>query len=200
MTGAPVDIEALQRRVQAMEDRWQILELIATYGPAVDSGSADAAAELWLEDGVYDVDSGMLEGRAGLRAMIEGEMHQSFIMNGSAHMMSLPHIELDGDRAVVTGHSQLVLRTSEATADFVVARITANRWELVKIDGRWRVERRIGRLLDGRDSARALLGAGLGRRAGEDSAASTGSPASRAASRSGARSNRSDSGATGDTE
>ncbi|MEV5388952.1 nuclear transport factor 2 family protein [Nocardia farcinica] len=158
MTDRSADIDALARRVEAMEDRWQILELLSAYGPAVDSGSADVAADLWLDDGVYDVDSGMLRGRAGLRAMIEGDMHQGFIRNGSAHLMGLPHIVLDGDRAIVTGHSQLVLKVSDGP-EFAVARITANRWELVKIDGRWRVERRIARLLDGRAEARALLAA-----------------------------------------
>ncbi|MEV3964359.1 nuclear transport factor 2 family protein [Nocardia sp. NPDC050193] len=159
MTQTSGDIEALGRRVQMMEDKWQILELLSAYGPAVDSGSADRAADIWLEDGVYDVDSGMLSGRDDIRTMVGSDLHQNFIMNGSAHMMSLPHIEVDGHRAVATGHSQLVIKVPGTTADFKVERITANRWELTKTDGRWRVERRIGRLLDGRPDARALLGA-----------------------------------------
>ncbi|MFI9411329.1 nuclear transport factor 2 family protein [Nocardia gamkensis] len=161
MTTTFTNIDALLRRIQIMEDKWQILELLATYGPAVDSGSADGTAEIWLENGIYDVDSGLLSGRDDLRAMVAGEVHQNFILNGSAHMMSLPRIEVDGDHAVAIGHSQLVLRTAGTAADFEVARITANRWELVKIDGRWRVERRVGRLLDGRPDARALLGAAV---------------------------------------
>ncbi|MFE3543778.1 nuclear transport factor 2 family protein [Nocardia sp. NPDC059177] len=152
------DLEALVRRVRVMEDKWQILELLSAYGPAVDSGSADATAEIWTEDGEYDVDSGRLCGRGELRAMVGSAPHQGFITEGSAHMLSLPHVEVDGDRAVAIGHTQLVLKVPGTTADFQVARITANRWELVRTDGRWRVERRVARLLDGRSEARALLG------------------------------------------
>lgn len=156
------DLDALFLRVEAMEDKWQILQLLSTYGPAVDSGSADAASELWQEDGVYDVDSGILDGRGDVKSMIEGELHQNFIMNGSAHMMSVPRIELCGDRAVATGHSQLVIKIPRTEADFKVLRITANRWELVREGNHWRVSRRVGRLLDGRSDARELLAAGVG--------------------------------------
>ena len=158
MTQTPGDIEALLRRVEVMEDKWQILELIAAYGPAVDSGSADGTAALWSEDGEYDVDSGMLRGREELRAMVGSAPHQGFITNGSAHLIGLPHVEVDGDRAVAIGHSQLVLKVPGTTAQFHVARITANRWELVKTGGRWQVRRRVARLLDGRPEARELLG------------------------------------------
>ncbi|MBW0274127.1 hypothetical protein ATM97_32945 [Nocardia sp. MH4] len=158
MTPAPADLAALLRRVELMEDKWQILELIAAYGPAVDSGSADGTAALWSEDGEYDVDSGMLRGRAEVRAMVGSAPHQGFITNGSAHLIGLPHVEVDGDRAVAIGHSQLVLKVPGTTAQFHVARITANRWELVKTGGRWQVRRRVARLLDGRPEARELLG------------------------------------------
>lgn len=159
MTQNSSDIAALEQRVRIMEDKWQILELLSAYGPAVDSGSADEAASLWAIDGSYDVDSGMLCGHGDLKNMINGDQHQSFIMNGSAHMLSTPHIELAGDRAVATGHTQLVVKVAGTEADFKVLRITANRWELAKVGGRWRVDRRIGRLLDGRADARELLAA-----------------------------------------
>ena len=47
-------IAALERRVQALDDQLAICQLIATYGPAVDSESAEAVGELWSADGVYD--------------------------------------------------------------------------------------------------------------------------------------------------
>ncbi len=39
--------EALERRLQVLEDRAEIADLIARYGPAADSGDADAVAALW---------------------------------------------------------------------------------------------------------------------------------------------------------
>lgn len=37
-----------------LEDHLEITQLVAQYGPAVDSGSADATAGLWTEDGSFD--------------------------------------------------------------------------------------------------------------------------------------------------
>ena len=68
MTDSTALIESLLARVELLEDKLAITELLTTYSPAVDSGSADEVANLWLEDGVYDVDTGAMHGRGELRA------------------------------------------------------------------------------------------------------------------------------------
>ena len=68
---------------------------------------------------------------------------------------------IDGNKAVATCHSQLVIKDPENPTGFKVLRITANRWELIKTDGEWKVELRTNALLDGRPEARALLAAGV---------------------------------------
>ncbi len=67
-------------------------------------------------------------------------------------------MRVDGDTAVATCKSQLIIHDDDG---FRVHRITANRWELAKIDGAWKVTRRVNRLLDGREEARTLLAAGV---------------------------------------
>ena len=42
---------ALERRVQRLEDELEVTRLVASYGPLVDAGEADAVAALWAEDG-----------------------------------------------------------------------------------------------------------------------------------------------------
>ena len=79
-TGAErVDTDALQRRLgelerrlAAAEDRLALLQLVASYGPAVDSGSAAETARLWTENGVYDTYPKVLEGRAAIEGMVTG--------------------------------------------------------------------------------------------------------------------------------
>ncbi|MFF1942809.1 nuclear transport factor 2 family protein [Rhodococcus qingshengii] len=161
MTDSTALIESLLARVELLEDKLAITELLTTYSPAVDSGSADEVANLWLEDGVYDVDTGAMHGRGELRAMVHSTSHQNWIMNGAAHMMTPAHIRIDGNKAVATCHSQLVIKDPENPTGFKVLRITANRWELIKTDGEWKVELRTNALLDGRPEARALLAAGV---------------------------------------
>ena len=86
-------------------------------------------ADLWTEDGVYDVDTGILEGHEGIGAMVRGDAHQGLLAHGCGHVPGLPVVLLDGDRAVATGYTQLVVRSSRP-GRYTVIRVTANRWEL----------------------------------------------------------------------
>ncbi|TQF74549.1 nuclear transport factor 2 family protein [Rhodococcus spelaei] len=160
MTDSTELVGRLVERVQLLEDKLDIMQIISAYGPAVDSGSAEAVAGLWTEDGVYDVDTGSMTGHSEIEAMVHSRNHQSYIHGGCAHLVGPPHIVLDGDTAVATCHSQLVMHDGESKTNRV-ARITANRWEFARIDGQWKVTVRTNRLLDGRAEAREILAAGV---------------------------------------
>jgi len=138
--------------VQALEDELAIHRLIVRYGLAVDIGDADGAAAVFTEDGVYDVDVGVMRGREAVRTMVRGERHQSMVGN-CAHQIGPAVVEVDGDRAVATGYSRVYLHTRAGTH---IYRVSFNRWELVKRDGAWLIARRTTRLL-GHEEARALL-------------------------------------------
>ena len=160
MNDADGALQALETRVKELEDRLAIYELMATYGPAVDGAAREVAAGLWTEDGSYDSGVGVFEGSAGVADMVVGDMHQGIIKGGSAHLISLPHLAIEGDRAVATCYSQL-LRYDRENAVFRVWRATANRWELVRTSDGWRVQTRTNKLLDGSEEARALLRRGV---------------------------------------
>ena len=149
-------IDELRRQVRELTDRWEILQLLASYGPAVDSGSAEATAALWTEDGTYDTFPKPLVGREEIAEMVRGERHQSYVHSGCGHLIGIPHIRLSGDTAVVVGYSQLVLR-DEAADGYRVWRTSVNRWELVRTSDGWRVTRRVNRLLDGSPESHELL-------------------------------------------
>lgn len=144
-----------EARLQALEDREAIRNLIASYGPFADSGDAAAVALLWTEDGIYAVD-GFPEarGHAAIAALITGPVHQALMARGCAHLLGPPAITLDGDRATARCHSVVLARTGEA---WEAVRVAANRWELVRMPEGWRVTRRDNAPLDGREAARALL-------------------------------------------
>ncbi|WP_019926133.1 nuclear transport factor 2 family protein [Nocardia sp. BMG111209] len=150
-------VAALTERVRELEDHREIGQLVARYGPAVDSGSGDAAAELWTEDGLFAaVPQLTMQGRADIRAMVHGAGHQSLIHNGCAHVLTVPHIEIDGDRA--TGRSYALNIRWDADADrFWVARVSANTWTWVRTPDGWRVSERINANLDGTADHREML-------------------------------------------
>lgn len=152
-------LEKIEARLRAAEDQLEIIRLLSTYGPAVDSGASRAAAELWTEDGAYDV-GGMsrFAGHDVLEALYEAEMHQSLIRQGSAHITSTPQITLDGDRAEAVAYSLVVLR---GEGGHTVWRASANHWELRRTEAGWRMVTRSNRVLDGSAESHAMLARAL---------------------------------------
>ncbi|WP_067893953.1 nuclear transport factor 2 family protein [Nocardia vaccinii] len=149
-------IDALSARVRLLEDQVEIMQLVAQYGPAVDSGSGEAAAALWTQDGLFDaVPQLRMQGRDDIVAMVHGG-HQSLIRNGCGHVLTVPHIVVDGDRA--TGRSYALNIRWDAGADrFWVARVSANTWRWARTAEGWRITERINANLDGTPEHRDML-------------------------------------------
>ncbi|MFD6883104.1 nuclear transport factor 2 family protein [Rhodococcus sp. NPDC060084] len=156
MTDTAALVASLLERVQVLEDKAAIQEVLSAYGPAVDAGDADAVGELWAEDAVYDIDIRVMEGRDAITEMVRTRPHQDYINEGCGHLLDPVHIRVEGDTAVATCHSLLLRRNVDADS-FRVWRVTANRFELARIEGSWKIKRRTARLLDGSDAARELL-------------------------------------------
>jgi hypothetical protein len=159
MSDLEATVAALEERVRELEDRLAIYDLIATYGPVVDSGSDDAVARVFREDAVYDSDPSPMDGRPAISAMVRGDGHQGLIHSGAAHVMALPVVRVDGDRAVATGYSRVY--RADGQGGFEVWRVSANRWELERGSDGWRAVHRVNRLLDGRDESRRMLRDGV---------------------------------------
>src|SRR5215213_6946114 len=66
----------LERRLQRVEYERAIERLIASYGPLVDAGEADSAAQLWATDGTYDVEGWPMRSREDVAAMVRSDEHQ----------------------------------------------------------------------------------------------------------------------------
>src|SRR5437764_4643869 len=90
----------MDARLRLLEDQVDIMQLVAQYGPSVDSGSAEATAALWTDDGTFDA-VGVIEmhGRNEIAAMVRGAGHQGLIINGCGHVLTVPHGIVDGDEA-----------------------------------------------------------------------------------------------------
>ncbi|TCJ32998.1 nuclear transport factor 2 family protein [Parafrankia sp. BMG5.11] len=149
-------VETLATRIARLEDQVEIMQLVAQYGPAVDSGSADAAAELWTEDGTFDaVPQLRMRGRDDIVAMVNGG-HQRLIQGGCGHVLTVPHIVVDGDEA--TGRSYALNIRWDTDADrFWVARVSANTWRWTRTPQGWRISERVNANLDGTPEHRAML-------------------------------------------
>ncbi|MEV0466425.1 nuclear transport factor 2 family protein [Nocardia tengchongensis] len=147
---------ALEARLLRVEDELAVTRLIASYGPLVDAGAAAEVAEMWTEDGEYDVEGWHMRDRGQVRAMVESTAHQSLIAAGSAHFLGPAAVTVDGDTATAVCESLLVRHRD---GEFFVWRAGANLFELTRTSAGWQIVRRVTRVLDGSDTARGLLAA-----------------------------------------
>ncbi|WP_067678360.1 nuclear transport factor 2 family protein [Nocardia miyunensis] len=143
----------LEQRLQRVEDELAVLRLLTSYGPLADAGSTDAA-ELWSEDGEYDVDGWRMRGRDEVRDMIRSDAHQRIIGTGSAHFFGPPSIDIDGDEAVAVCQSILVRHNDDGC---YIWRAGAHRIRLRRTAEGWRIAHRISRPLDGSEATRQVL-------------------------------------------
>ncbi len=156
MTALEEQVAALTHRVQALEDELAIHRLIVRYGLAVDIGDAERSAGVFAEDGVYDVDVGLMRGRGDVMQMVRSEKHQGMLPN-CAHQIGPAVVEVHGDRAVATGYSRVYRKQGDTVA---IHRVSFNRWELERRRDGWQIVRRTTRLL-GHPEARAVFAEGL---------------------------------------
>lgn len=142
-----------ERRLRKLEDQAEILRIVASFGPCADSLDGDGLAALWSEDGVYDFGGVPLRGEKMLRDLVDLPSHRAFVETGCAHVLSLPRIDVDGDRAVAVNYSRVYVRAGDG---WEIARVSANRWDLVRCEHGWRVESRRTRLVDEPEAWRLL--------------------------------------------
>ena len=148
---------SVEARLRLAEDQLAIYQLIAAYGPGIDSLDFAQSVELWTADGEYDLEGiGVYKGAAGLRTMLDTPFSQGVLQGGSAHVLSLPFVIVEGDRAVATNYGRIYVPTD---GHYAPVRVVSARWSLVRTKDGWRVERRVNRLTNGNDAARALLAA-----------------------------------------
>ncbi|MGW9404230.1 nuclear transport factor 2 family protein [Arthrobacter sp. NPDC055585] len=143
----------MEERLQALEDRASITELLASYGPLADAGNGAGIGELWDSAGTYTFDSTTLE-RSEVGGLVELESHRQLMQAGCAHVLGSPTIRIEGDGATAVNHSVVLVHRDGV---WVAERVSANRWELVRTESGWKVANRTNRLLTGVEEARALL-------------------------------------------
>jgi hypothetical protein len=144
-------VAALEARLRAAEDKLEILNLLNSYGPLVDSGEAEAAARLWVAGGGYNFSGGMsggsrLEAPDQLEAMYRSEGHMGLVNAGASHLTATPKITVDGDEATALAYSFVVLKEGER---WILWRGAINHWKLVRTAEGWRIAERRNRTLDG---------------------------------------------------
>jgi hypothetical protein len=167
------EISALEARLRAVEDRFEIMNLIAAHPPSADTGAVEYTRDAWVEEGVFDRGPilGAERGRDTIAALVAKQEHRDAIAGGMAHISGLPHIKIDGDKAVVVHYLQIIVPEKNLDSievpnhgsgrGFRPFRVLASRWELVRTAKGWKFKHRAVRLLDGSTEPLKLLAEAL---------------------------------------
>jgi len=160
--------KTIEDRIRAIEDRLEIYNLIASHPPSADTAAHDYIRSIFVEDAVLDLGgTKTASGAQAISQMPQRPEHDQAIKGGLAHFAGLPHVIIDGDRAVVTSYLQIL--AAHPTADEIevpahgasrgyrIHRVGANRWELKRTPQGWKIERRTYRTLDGTEPALDIL-------------------------------------------
>lgn len=133
--------ESMLDRIQALEDRAEIVQLIARYGPAVDDREFDALGALYTSDAVFDSAGGAIQGR---EEVIEYYRSRGDYFGATYHYPNSWEIHIDGPKdahGIVCAHAELSI---EGDTHIVALRYhdTYRREE-----GVWRFQKRDVKLL-----------------------------------------------------
>jgi hypothetical protein len=167
------DGRTLEQRLRLIEDRFEIYNLIASHPPSADTGAGDYTASVWTEDGVFDrgAEFPRPTGRAAIAGGSANPEHHRAIEEGIAHFAGLPYVRITGDTAFAISYLQILVPdrvgppfdvpNHGSSRGFHVHRVSANRWEFVRTDEGWKIQRRTLRPLDGTEPAREILASAL---------------------------------------
>ncbi len=146
----------LEERLQELEDRQAIYQVICGYGYSVDGCNAESVGDRYTEEGVYAVgDMPSWVGREAVAGITASAGHLQLVGAGCAHMSTLPFVVINGDTAVATCHTMVPMHGENG---FFIGRLSASRIELVReADGAWRIKHRQNYMLDGKPEGPALL-------------------------------------------
>jgi len=144
-------LAALEARCRKAEDHLEIQNLLMTYGPLVDSATAEPAGKLWVEGGGYnftkpDGEAARLSAPDEIAGMYNWPGHLELVNTGCAHLTATPKITVDGDSAQALGYSVVILKEE---GRWFLWRAAVNHWTLRRTADGWRIVERFNRPLDG---------------------------------------------------
>ena len=149
----------LEHRLNVLEDERAIARLIASYGPLVDAGDAEAVASLWALDGTYDVGDWAMSGRDEVNAMVKSDAHQGLMARGCCHFFGPPVVTVDGDTARAVCQSTILVRRE--AAGYHVMRAGVHLIRLQRAAHGWEIVSRVARQLDGSGEPLDLIITGI---------------------------------------
>lgn len=160
---------SLEARLQAVEDRLAIYNLLATHPLSADTGERELIEAIYTDEVVFDRGAGLdgAHGREAMAQLVGRAEHHAAIAGGLAHFGNLPLVDIDGDTAVAISYLALItpdadgepreLANHGVSEGYRIHRVLANRWLLERGPDGWRIASRTLLPADGSGPALELL-------------------------------------------
>lgn len=130
----------LEERLGQLEDERAILQTLYRYGHSLDDGREDMFLDCWTPDATLVwPDRAPIQGLAALRAAFRAHTHAPLAWH--KHLVFLPQVVLEGDRATV---DSMFARLDRYPTGPAVRSFGRYRDVLLRCaDGRWRIHGRV---------------------------------------------------------
>lgn len=140
----PTPDPAVAERLQHLEDREQILELMAAYGATLDRRDFAAFGKLFADDAEYGSGPGAVRGRDAIQAQLERIIgsNPSNLPAPNFHLFFNPSIHVEGDTARATSLGAYTAPDATSGSTRMVFFVSYGD-DLVRQDGRWLFQRRV---------------------------------------------------------
>jgi uncharacterized protein (TIGR02246 family) len=131
---------SLEARLQRMEDKEQITQLLIDYGRHLDSRDLAAYASLFATDGEWAGGFGTVKGRANIQAFMEKSLGTGPNRAGNHHLMSNFVITVNGDMATAWSRWTFVVPGERGATIAQAGRYDDT---FVRENGAWKFKRRV---------------------------------------------------------
>lgn len=155
-TPSNAEFEALSNRVQELEDKAAILELVDAFSNLADEKDAESQALLFTEDAEVTINFGgqqnVITGREEIAQVFGGVVGG---MDALYHMNGQVSIDLDGDTATGTVYCRVALLNTVDGVTTLSDEAVTYQDTYVKQDGEWLISSRISNFVfvDGHEMA-----------------------------------------------
>jgi ketosteroid isomerase-like protein len=146
-TRALSDVAALVKKIQVLEDKEAIRDVIAKYSYLFDVGRYNDWYELFTEDSVYKTNPPfgekyqVVEGKENIKKAFAVQKHYGAVQ----HLMVDVVVQVDGDIATAVCYQTMVSGKDDDDTKLLKAALRS--WVLERIDGRWLIKEAVSRLM-----------------------------------------------------
>lgn len=99
----------LEHTVRRLADRWELQDLVARYGRAVDDRDLETVAQLFTSDATFDSRSGPMHGRDAVLEYYRAQLSSYTVTYHYAHSQTVDFIDDDTATGVVQAHAELAI-------------------------------------------------------------------------------------------